>query len=453
MCPYPSPKDASRKNVQLRIPCLVVVVSLLLCVVPARPAGAATQGAQAFDQGIQAFRAGNYGAALQSFLDARRAGVDTPRLSYNLGVTYYRLGRYAEAEREFKTLLGDPEWASLAHYNLGLTAQRMGREQQAIERFEQARRVTADPSLRALSATALERLGGASLSQGTGASVSLAGGYDSNATFAPDAATAGVSNQSDLFVEALAAASHRLAGNTAHGWYAHGGLVLRKYSNLNQFNLTGSRVGLSYETDSGRLQTGVGGYFDTMYFGGERLEQAAVLDVQARTRADAGRELRGRYQLGHIAGGGGFKYLDGWQQRLSGDARFALASAFLIVGYQLELNNRSDLQQGGEFFSASPTRHSLLATVILPDVGGWRAEARGEYRVSRYNDPNRLNGGTLVVTRRDDRYGIAARANRRLSALWRVFADYSYYRNDSNLDIYDYGRQQLMVGVEAALEK
>ena len=103
--------------------------------------------------------------------------------------------------------------------------------------------------------------------------------------------------------------------------------------------------------------------------------------------------------------------------------------------------------------SASPTRHSLLATVILPDVGGWRAEARGEYRVSRYNDPNRLNGGTLVVTRRDDRYGIAARANRRLSALWRVFADYSYYRNDSNLDIYDYGRQQLMVGVEAALEK
>ena len=91
--------------------------------------------------------------------------------------------------------------------------------------------------------------------------------------------------------------------------------------------------------------------------------------------------------------------------------------------------------------------------MTLPNVGGWRTEVRGEYRVSRYNDPYRLNGGTIEVTRRDDRYGIAARANRRLSALWRVFADYSYYRNDSNLDIYDYGRQQLMVGVEAALEK
>lgn len=439
---------------QLRVSCLAVVVSLFLCFVPGRPAGAAAQGAQAFDQGIQAFRAGNFQAALKSFLDARRAGVDTPRLRYNLGVTYYRLGRYAEAEREFEALARDPEWAPLAHYNLGLTAQRMGRQQQAMEHFEQARRITTDLNLRTLAATALERLGGAPLSLGTGAVVSLAGGYDSNVTLAPDAATAGVSHQSDLFVEALAAASHRLAGNAARGWYAHGGLVLRKYTDLNQFDLTGLRAGLSYQTDSGRLQTGVGGYFDTVYIGGDRFEQVALVEVQARGRLDAGGELRGRYQLGHIAGGAGFEYLDGWQQRLSAEAGFASASALLRAGYQLELNNRSDLEQGGgDFLSASPTRHSLFATVIAPDAGGWRAELRGEYRVSRYNDPNRLNGGTLAVTRRDDRYGIAARADRRLSPLWRVFADYSYYRNVSNLDAYDYGRHQLMAGVEAVLEK
>ncbi len=91
--------------------------------------------------------------------------------------------------------------------------------------------------------------------------------------------------------------------------------------------------------------------------------------------------------------------------------------------------------------------------MTLPNVGGWRTELRGEYRVSRYNDPYRLNGGTLEVTRRDDRYGFAARASRRVSALWSVFADYSYYLNKSNLDIYEYGRPQLMAGVEASLEK
>ncbi len=436
----------------LRISCLAVVVSLL-SVVPWQPVGAVADGAQVFDQGVTAFRAGNYQAALQLFLDARRAGLDTPGLRYNLGATYYRQGRYAEAEREFRALVRDPEWAPLAHYNLGLTAQRMGREQQAIEHFEQAQRITTEPNLRSLAATALERLGHALQSKRTGAVASLAGGYDSNATLSPDAATVGTSHQGDVFVEALAAASQRLIGNTGRGWYAHGGLVLRKYRDLNQFDLTGSRVGLSRETDSGRLQTVLGGYFDTVYIGGERFQRSAVADMQARSRLNSGGELRGRYQFERIAGGAGFEYLDGWQQRLSGEAGFAPAPAFVRVGYQLEINHRRDLELGGDFSSYSPARHSLFATLILPDVAGWRTEGRIEYRVSRYNDPYRLNGGTVEVTRRDDRYGIAARANRRLGASWRAFIDYSYYRNDSNLDTYDYSRYQVMVGIEAALEK
>jgi len=440
------------KTSDFRLSRLIVIV-LLLSIVPWQPAGAAAEGAQVFEQGVKAFRAGDYQAALRSFLDALRAGLDTPGLRYDLGATYYRLGRYAEAEREFQALAPDPNWAPLARYNLGLTAQRAGRPQQAIEYFEQAYRTTTDPNLRALAATALERLGGAPPSPGTSAVASLAGGYDSNATLSPDAATAGVSHQGDWFVEGLAAASRRLAGNTEGGWVAHGSLVLRKYADLSQFDLAGSRAGLGYDTDSGRVQTSVGGYFDTAYFGGDRLEQVAAVDVQARRRLDAGGDLRGRYQLGHVAGGGGFKYLDGSQQRLSAEAGFVLEPALLRLGYQLELNHRRDLQQGGEFFSASPTRHSLFATVALRSVGGWQADARGEYRVSRYDDPNLINGGTLEVTRKDDRYAFALRANRRLGAPWRVFIDYSYYRNQSNLDTYDYSRQQFMAGIEAALEK
>lgn len=435
----------------LRIFCLAIAVYLYLAVVPGQRVGAATEGTQAFDRGIQVFRAGDYQGALQSFLDARQAGVDTPNLRYNLGVTYYRLGRYAEAGYEFQALARDPEWAPLARYNLGLIAQRMGRRQQAIDHFEQARIATIDPNLGALAATALERLDGPS--QRTGAVVSLAGGYDSNVTLSPDAATAGVSNQSDLFAETTAAASHRLAGDAAGGWYAHGGLVVRKYRDLNQFDLVGLRVGLSRETGSSRLQTSVGGYVDTAYIGSERFQQSAVADVQARGRLDAGGDWRGRYQFERIAGGTGFEYLDGWQQRLSGETGFAAAPAFVRAGYQIELNHRRDLEQGADFSSYSPTRHSLFSTVILPNAGGWRGEVRGEYRVSRYGDPYRLDGGTTEVMRRDERYGIATRASRRLSAIWRAFIDYSYYRNRSTLNSYDYSRQQLMAGVEAALEK
>jgi hypothetical protein len=98
----------------------------------------------------------------------------------------------------------------------------------------------------------------------------------------------------------------------------------------------------------------------------------------------------------------------------------------------------------------------LFATVALRNIAGWQADARGEYRVSRYGDPNLVDGGAagiLEVTRRDERYGFALRAHRRTTAAWRVFIDYSYYRNESNLDTYDYNRHQLMAGIEAALEK
>ncbi len=418
---------------------------------------AAANGELAAEQGVIAFRAGDYQAALRSFLDALGAGLDTPGLHYNLGATYYRLQRYPEAEREFQALAPDPKWAPLAHYNLGLTAQRAGRPQQAMEYFDQAHRTTTDPNLRALAATAFERLRGAPPSPQAGAVISLSGGYDSNATLSPDAATGGVSHQGDRFVEALAAATHLLAGNTERGWVAHGSLVLRKYADLHQFDVAVSRAGLSHERYWGRVQTSVGAYFDTAYIGGDRLEQGTSLDVQASSRLESGGELRGRYQFGHIAGGSGFEYLDGRQQRLSAEAGVALASALVRAGYQLELNHRRDLQQGSEFLSASPTRHALFASVALHNLAGWRTDARGEYRVSRYRDPDLIDAGLplgiLEVTRRDRRYGFGLRAERRLSAPWRLFIDYSYYRNESNLDTYDYSRGQLMAGIEASLEK
>ncbi|TMH92947.1 MAG: tetratricopeptide repeat protein [Betaproteobacteria bacterium] len=447
-------RTQKEKTSGLRL-CLCVVV-LLLSIVPWQPVRAGADGSLAAERGIAAFRAGDYAAALQSFLDARAAGLDTPGLRYNLGATYYRLQRYPEAEREFQALVPDPKWAAVARYNLGLTAQRAGRAQQAMEYFEQAR-TTTDPNLRALAATAFERLRGAPPSPQTSAVISLAGGYDSNVTLSPDASTVAVSHQGDRFVEALTAASHLLAGNTERGWVTHGSLVLRKYADLHQFDVAGSRAGLSYERDSGRVQTGVGAYFDTAYIDGDRLEQVASVDAQASSRLDTGAEFRGRYEFRRIAGGGGFEYLDGRQQRLSADAGFTLASAFLRAGYQLELNHRRDLQQGSEFFSASPTRQSLFASVALRNLAGWQADARGEYRVSRYGDPNLIDEGPplgiLEVTRKDRRYGFALRANRRLTAPWGVFIDYSYYRNDSNLDTYDYSRQQLMAGIEATLEK
>jgi tetratricopeptide (TPR) repeat protein len=426
-----------------------VVVSLFLCLIQSQPAGAAAPDMHAFEQGVAAFGASDFRGALEAFLEAQGSGLDTPGLRYNLGATYYRLERYDEAEREFAALAQDSAWSALANYNLGRIAQRTGRIAKAKEHYGEALRTAADSGLRALAAEALGRL---ELQQPTRltAVASLAGGYDSNATLTPDAATAGTSHQGDSFAESLAAASYRLFGGAAGRVDAQAGFLARTYQDLHQFDQAGLRLGLTHETDSARWQTSVGGFFDTMYFGGAPFQRAAVLDARVRHPLDSG-DLRARYEVQRIEGGGGYEYLDGLQQQLSIDAGLALSSSFVRIGYQLELNDRRDLQEGADFLSFSPTRHSLFAAWTAPNIGGWWAEARAEYRFSRYNDPYVLSG--VEITREDKRFGIAARAYRSLSGPWRVFADYSYYRNESTIDIYDYGRYQVLAGVEVVLQK
>jgi len=422
----------------------------LFVVIALGSAGVAAQDARLFERGITAFGARDYPAALQSFLEAQRAGLDTPGRHYNLGATYYRLERYDEAEREFAALAQDSAWSALANYNLGRIAQRNGRLAKAREHYELTLRTTTDRSLRALAAEALGRLESQQPTSVT-AVASLAGGYDSNATLTPDAATAGTSHQGDLFAESLAAASYRLLGNAASRVDAQAGFLARTYQDLHQFDQAGLRLGFTHEADSARWQTGVGAFFDTMYFGGDLFQRAAVLDARARHPLSSSSDLRARYEFQRIEGGGGYEYLDGWQQQFFVDAGFALSSSLVRTGYQLELNDRRDLQQGGDFLSFSPTRQSVFAAWIAPNVAGWSAEARAAYRYSRYNDPYVLNG--VEITREDKRFGIVARAVRSLAGPWRVFADYSSYRNKSTIDIYDYSRYQVLAGIEIVLQR
>lgn len=434
----------------LRGPGVAVVFALLVCLVPA-PAGA--QGGQAFDEAVKAFRAGDYDAALQRFLQARKSGLDTPGLRYNIGVTYYRLQRYAEAESAFQALARDPQWRALAHYNLGLAAQRMGDSRLARAHFDLAHRATTDPNLRTLAGVALERLGETTLPPRAGTLLSLAGGYDSNPAIYTDNTAAGGRTGGDYFGELLAVSTRNLSGDAALGWNAYGALVLRNYLDQGEFDLQGLRAGVSRDSDANRTQTSVGGNYGVVYFDGVLLEQAVALDVQVRRRLDAGGDLRAGYHVARIGGGGNYRQLDGWQQRIALDTGFAWRRALWRAGVQLEIEDRRDLALGGEFLSYSPRRHGLFAAAELPDVAGWRADLRLDYRASRYRDPYRLDGGSRVLEREDRRSSLALRGSREAGAGRRAFVELSYYHNNSSIDDYDYRRRQLLAGIELMLEK
>jgi hypothetical protein len=60
---------------------------LLLCAGPAASAPAQSP----LEAGIRAYRAGDFGTALELFLEARAQGPEGDTLLFNLGLTYYRL--------------------------------------------------------------------------------------------------------------------------------------------------------------------------------------------------------------------------------------------------------------------------------------------------------------------------------------------------------------------------
>lgn len=429
-------------RLSLALGALVLIVS----------AQAASPGEEAFNRGFSAFRAGDYPAALRSFEEARRAGVDSPQLRHNLGVTYYRLGRPAEAEREFRALTQVPGWAAVAYYNLGLTAQRQGRTDEAATFFRQAHRASAESGLRLLAATALERMGLPRPLARTSFFASFGAGYDSNATLSPDLEAEGLSGEGDTFAEALASVSHRLGGDDVAGLYALGTAYARRYSDVSRFDLTGLRGGLARETRSAGRWSGIGGYVEQVFIDDDTLQRTATLDLYARWPRGAGGDLRARYLLSRIEGGTGYGYLDGWQHRLAADAGFGWRRAGARGGYELELNDRADLAQGNTFFSYSPTRHLLHLRAVWPAVGVWRMEARGDLRLSRYGDANRLADGTLVE-REDDRYGASLRASRPLDGRLRAYVAGEYYVNRSNIAAYDYRRAQFSAGIEFGADK
>lgn len=414
------------------------------------PALAATAGQAEFEQGLAASQRGEHQQAIRAFLQAQQAGFNKPALHYNLGVSYFRLEDYTKARQQFEQLSRDPQWAALAHYNLGLVARRLDDPDRAADRFEQAYQRTDNSRLRTLAATALDRLPVSRGDAGTTLSASVAAGYDSNVALAPDAETVNLTDNSDMFVEAGAVVNHRLSADRSSARYLFGGLYLRQYSDVSEFDQQSLRLGLDQLHTGQRWQLDLSGYVDTIYVDSNRFEQSLNFDVSARRALSGGKMLELHYQAGLIDSGADYTYLDGWQQRLGIDSRLPTGAGRLRLGYQLELNDRDDLARSGEFFSYSPTRHKLFVLLDRPGPGNWHYTLRGEYRYSDYTDPYRIsNGTTTEVKREDHRYLAGVRGQRRLSEKTDLFLDYRYIDNDSTLEAYDYARHQIMGGIEA----
>ncbi|MEM1176113.1 MAG: tetratricopeptide repeat protein [Pseudomonadota bacterium] len=111
-----------------------------------------------FQDGNRLFRDDLYWAALLRYQQALDAGLDTPRLHYNIGVTHYKAGQYRRARESLTKAAESPELAAVAHYNLGLNAWRAGSTDEALRWLRRARTQNQNAQVSRLARRAIARV-------------------------------------------------------------------------------------------------------------------------------------------------------------------------------------------------------------------------------------------------------------------------------------------------------
>ena len=387
-----------------------------------------------FSAGAQASRQGDFGAALEAFLAARDAGLDSPAVHYNIGVCAWELGKLELAETAFQAAAGAPGMAALAQYNLGLVSLRRGEEQAARTRFLLARDASDDPRLQQLASTQLERLdavpGDGAARRRTLMFLSAQAGYDDNVVLRDDSALLGISDTGSAFAEAQAALSAPLRDRLS----LEGDAFLLRYAELDQFDQAGAQLDLLYRPRLGRWSGELGAGYRLDQLDGERFEDRRKLLLGASRTLDERWDVRLRYRFEDVDGGDGFESLSGRWQEASVRLRRRDGPGRLRLEYRLELNDRDDE-------AVSPDRHraELEWTTDLP----WRAELAlaGAWRYSSYSRPQQDE-------RSERQTQLSAALLGPISGGWEWALRYDWTRNSTSLETFAYTRHRVHAGIQ-----
>lgn len=404
-------------------------------------------GLSAFQEGMQSFKAGDYAEAKVEFERAESLGMVKPALYYNLGVVYFRLRHWEKAITAFEKTAEYPKMAPLAYYNLGLVKRKQNEMEAARDWFERTLETTRDAKLNQLAKHALENLPQRSNRWNTFLSIGL--GYDDNVTLESDS-SAVASEESDLFYELFGFTQGLLSGVYRDGLLFRASLFGDIYSDQSDFSLVEGSLGLykRFPIQAWESEGGIYATYSTL--GGDPYLSSGALVLDTRRNMTERLTLRFRLRFKAIhALERESEGLEGNQWDLRGEVNWTVAGAGdRIRGYyQLELNDREDIETPTTFTSLSAMRHSVYLDYRKALAPDWQFKASGSYRRSRYDEENIESAGTSQ-TRIDKRMNIALELSRR--HLWdniQLALEYRYTDNDSNIGSYSYSRNMLMINM------
>ncbi|RJQ84639.1 MAG: hypothetical protein C4519_04695 [Desulfobacteraceae bacterium] len=413
----------------LRTTVLLLTSAILLSLSAGAAAGADLSAAEMFDSGIQAFADGNYAKALALFQAAKRAGLNSPALRYNLGVTYFKLKRYKAARKEFEGLSAESETAPLAHYNLGLIARASGEKAQAKHHFQIAFRTATDEKLRRLADDRLRELTAAEKDRWWWGYLSFTPGYDDNVALIADSEVL-VGDVDDYFIEIIGSATAQLIGTRQNGLQLKATGYYQDYLDADEFDFGNLRLGPELDFTLGRWQTSLAGFIDRSYIDKDLFEQIFSAELRGSREIFRNLDLRLRYQLSFIDAESPFGNLSGNRHRMTAGLHSLILGTDTRLDYTLELNDRDD----PDF----PIRHTVafLADRDLTDL--WSAGVNASYRYSDFQ----------TTSRADQRIWLSLRVSRSIAWGFRVFGKYDHIRNVSNLDENEFNSNVFSIGLE-----
>jgi hypothetical protein len=400
---------------------------------------------EAFRSGVEAAADDDYDKAIAYFEAARRGGLDTGALNYNLGVAYYRTEQPEAAEAAFERAAESENIAGPALYQLGRIAREQDDSARARSLFQRARDAAQTDKLRRLAGAALARLTQREPVTGEPPPdyVYLAGGggYDSNVSLTPDDDSA-ASDKSDAFGEAIVSARVPIQGR----YYARGDLYSQNFVDETDFNVLSLRGGVGRVGRLGDWRWDSFVDVSHLRFGGDTFENSLIIGGDIERKITEGWELELGSEVAATRGGDDFDFRDGFTAAFELTLDQRGRSGWRLTA-SAERTDLDDLSRGDDFFSFSNNEIGLEARYAFRLADDTLLDIEGDWRHRSYDDDERRNG-TSIGGRDDDRYGAGISLQHTLTANWGIQAAGRVEERDSDIDSFDYTRELLQLRVD-----
>ena len=386
-----------------------------------------------WSDGAAAYASDDFSSALQHFETARRRGLDSPAVHYNIAVCHFKLGQLTEAASGFRTIATRfPKMRGLAEYNLGLVDLRNSDTRAATEHFLKAHKYSADNrTIRILSSNRLREIE-PEIHTGTNWSgaIGTRAGFDDNVALRDETGLPSTLSTESPMADLFASVKGPLYG--ASKFRVDAGLYIVRNFEADEFDQSEFYGGVLYDWRPGDWRLQLGAHYSVGSLGGDAFDRKFGGNLAAIRYLDQNSELGLSYIYDNVQDANiVFAGIAGSRQQFQGQYRWYSGGHRFRLRYRQEENDRLDPQ-------VSPKRKTLSANYRYQPTQGWGYEGAVSYRSSRYDQ--------LSVERQEDLASFNLSITRTLAKDWTLLIDYRFSYNDSTDTLFSYNRNVFTIG-------